>query len=157
MVSRHHDIGSQIKSVYAFDTQAAVDSTSSVTGASIDRLSNEVFLSGKVCIHVASTMTSTGSFAVTATVQDSPTSTAWTDYAYAQQGSTVATYSTVFGTIAATAAQSVTGTMEFDVDLGAAAQYVRVNVVGDHTGSTTSRATYGGVFILGGGDFRPPQ
>lgn len=163
MVSRHHDIGSQItvKRAAANTSVTAGSSTTDnveVNGVYIDRLSNEVFLSGKVAISVSSSLGAGNTISVTSNVQHSSVSSSgWADYAYAQQGSTTVAYSETFGSTSSTAGQSISDVAEYDVDLGAAKRYIRVQFTPNMSASSAETATLAAMMVLGGGDFRPPQ
>jgi len=157
MNPRTHDFGAYCVTNLALTPQVVNSSTDGVetNGFAIDRnsLNRTVYRSAKVSIPHNFTFNATdATVTVTANVQDSPTSTAWTDYPD-KDGSTAASVITVTGTTVSTG--SVQNELEFDVDLGAADRYVRVQVTVDMSQTTSSTTTndttdVAGVWVFGG-------
>lgn len=161
MVSRFHDIGAYITGRRALANTSVVGGGSGdnteVDGVAIDRLSDsEKFLSCKVILPIAATMAATRQVTVVSNVQHSSVtaSSGFTDY---DRKDSTSAYSVTFGDAASTASQTITDVVQYDVDLGAAKRYIRVQATPNMTDtSSADTCTLSGVVVLGGGDFLPP-
>jgi hypothetical protein len=156
MVSRQRDIGAFLKAEQALAAATLVGSTTAtaVNGDTIDRLSyDDLLLSGKVCIQYDLTNFSTGeTVTFLSNLQDSPTSTAWTDFLDRDDSTGVS----LTVTQASTGVTTASGVFAYDADFSNAERYVRVQF-NHQFGSTAADATYGGQLIFGGSDFNPPS
>ena len=150
MNPRTHDIGAYIKAVIPAITGVSIASSTAsgveINGHSFDRLGETyLYRSGVACFGVAATLAAAATVSVVANFQDSTNASTWADY-----GSTYA--SVVLGATDSTAAQTVRDCAQFDVDLGAARRYVRVQVtptLSDPT-STSDVVTLSGILVVGG-------
>lgn len=155
MTSPSRDIGAYIKSGLSVVPQSAVTAGSSldgseITGTAFDRLSltSEPYLSAKVVIPYTSALSAGETATIVANVQDSVASSAgWADYDD-KDGSTANT--------ANLSTAALSGTLEFDIDLSRAKQYVRIQLTPTISSTATDTVTVGGgVFIFGGPNILP--
>jgi len=167
-VAAIRDIGSLLAARAAFDPVPVLASGSTtngveVTGYIIDRQADAfggLLLSAKVIIQYTTVMASTSGTTVnaiiTSNVQDSATtaSTAFADYDNIDEDGPAAV--TVAGTTVNGGA--VIDTLSYDMSLGGAARYVRVQVTATLAGSSTSAdlVNIAGVWVFAGSDQPPP-
>lgn len=137
------DIGSYIKSAFcgaASATAAGTGDATEVDGAYIDRQDH---LSAKLVISYTATLQQDETLTIAANMQDASDSsgTGVADYGTAYAATVVAT--------GGTGGSTETGTVELDVDLAAAKQYVRAQFTPDLSASGTDTAIVSAVLILG--------
>ena len=151
MNPRTHNFGKYLTTVNADAPIVVLSSADGVEsdGNAIDRnaLTRTVYRSAKVSIPFTTTLSTANSCIVAANVQDSPTSTAWTDY-LAGVTSTGVTVTVLNSTGAVD--QVLSHVLEFDVDLGAADRYVRTQITVTMDEAAADICAIGAVWVFGG-------
>ena len=144
------NIGGFIKSVAsgAVDVVAAgAGDASEDSGAWIDR---QGYLSGKLVISYEAVLAATETLSIAANIQDATDSS----------GTGAADFGTAFANAVVATGQAggstERGTVEIDVDLNLANQYLRSQVTPDLSASATDTAIITATFILGGAQELPP-
>lgn len=149
MSSERRNIGGVLTSRMLGVAEAVAAGTGDATevdSVSFDRQSTQHFLSCKVVIGAAATLTSGKTLAVAANLQDSTNDSDWVDF-----GTVVA--SAVL--LTATSAAEFLGVLELDRDLSAANRYVRIQATPDLSHTGTDTAVLSLTLVLGGGDEVP--
>lgn len=152
-VAHMRNIGAWLKSVFAFPLTTAVaagagDATE-VDGSAIDRLTlGALALSAKLVVVCQATLESGGTLSFIGNIQDSPTGTdQWSDFGTA-----------LASTVALTGGPGITeeeGTVELNINLSGAKQFVRSQVTPDLSATSTDTAEFSGVMVFGGADELP--
>lgn len=161
MVATQRDIGAYIITKNAFNpaTHTAGSSLNDgieANGVSIDRNNTTpdttLYLSGKVSIPVSYSLAAAETVTVASNLQHSSNGSTWADLSD-KDGSTVA--SVVFGTTAATAAQTGDVVHEYDVNLAKAKEFVRIQLTTTFSAGSADTADIAGVLVMGGPDRTP--
>jgi hypothetical protein len=154
MFAQTHDIGAYLAGFNGLNPEQISSSAagSERNGFDVNRLSTaafgtKVYRSVKVIIPYSASLAATETATLVSNVQDGTSTAAYADYAD-KDGSTGNTL--VIGSTASTAAQTINGVFEYDVDLGGAEQYFRVQVTPTFTAATTDTLDIGCTLVFGG-------
>ena len=159
------DIGAYIQIINAFNPRTVTNTTAgdNVELTSTDLVDREIVspgkslqLSGKVGIPYNYNLAAANTLTITANVQHSSgTTTTFTDFADKDSSTS---FSVTVGTTTSTAAQTGSGVLKTDLDLGGAKRYLRLQITPNFAAQSTagtSDVDLGGVVVLGGYDNNP--
>ncbi|KKN90101.1 hypothetical protein LCGC14_0232140 [marine sediment metagenome] len=156
--SFQQDVGAYLHGVNALNpavvTATTVAAGTELDGVDINRLSDPVNLtvSAKVIIPYSYSLAAAETATLKSNAQDGASTTAYTDYDD-KDGSTA--NSVTVGSTATTAAQTGNGVLEYDLDLAAARQYVRIQLTPTFSATSADTNDVGGVMVFGGGTVLP--
>lgn len=132
-------------------TAGGTGDATEVDGAYVDRLASDhgPFMSMKVIITFTTTLAAAATLTFAGNMQDATTSggSGVADYGTAFTATTVATGPSGGGT--------VTGTVEIDVDLSAAREFVRVQLTPNLSAANTDTAEWAATYVLFGSPRQP--
>jgi len=148
-----HDVGESLLAEFALLNAAATTAGTAVNGKTIDRRANgSRYMSCVIHVPYQYLLTSGVVLTMNAHLQDSPTSTAWTDF-----GSTVQATNTVKGLhTGATGGSSGFDVFARKVNIGQANRYVRARITPSCTVvSSVALCNYSGSITFGGAEVNP--
>lgn len=145
-----HGIGQLIASVNALSpytaTAGGAGDNTQQTGITLDRQSiGREYLSAQVAIPYKATLAAAKKVTVSSIVEDSADGASWATYVTGLSSSVV-------GSTTSTAAQTLNSALTYNVDLGSARRYVRVDVTADLSAANTDTFAFAAVAALGGQD-----
>lgn len=148
-----YDIGSRLKGEASIDpiviTAGTTADGTEINGNSADRLDlgNSHAFSALGYVQYEGTLAAGKTATIAANAQDSPSTTAWTDYGTAA--------STTIGSASSTAAQNIRGVLQVPLNLQGAERYLRVQATPTLSATGTDTLGLSAGFMFGGFDQIP--